>query len=273
MIQAISTLLPTAYLAVTFLYLLDFLVERQAVLWRVRRVTLGGVLILHLGLFAARAQVAGGFPELGGWSALSALALCLVTLHLWTTARAVHPGTSLIVFGVATVLQVASSAMAPAVSTLADERPLPFYLFHVGSILVASAALVLSGLYGLLYLALFRQMRRRRFGPLFSGLPSLDEMIHVTRRAALAAFALLAIGVNAGIWWAHTAHVEGFSYTDPMVLALLALTLHFGLVAFSGRIPGLTARRASVAAAAGFMLLLISLVAVQISRSSFHWTS
>ncbi|QDU70050.1 cytochrome c biogenesis protein CcsA [Engelhardtia mirabilis] len=273
MIQALSTLLPVAYLTATFLYLLDFLVERQAVLWRVRLVALVGVLGLHVGLIAARAVAAGGFPHLGGWSALSALALCLVTLHLWTTARAVHPGTSLIVFGVATLLQLVSSALSPVVTALADDRPLPFYLFHVGSILVASAALVLSGLYGLLYLALFRQMRRRRFGPLFSGLPSLDQIIHVTRRAALAAFVLLAIGVNAGIWWAHRAQVEGFSYADPLVLALLVLTLHFGLVAFSGRIPGLTARRASVAAAAGFMLLLISLVAVQLSRASFHWTS
>lgn len=273
MIQALTAVLPAAYLAVTFLYLLDFLVAREGVLLRARRIGLVAVVALHAGLFAARTVAAGAFPQIGGWTSLSALALCLVSLHLWTTARVVHPGTGLIVFGVATLLQLASSALAPLASLPADDRPWPFYLFHVGSILIASAALVLSGIYGGLYLALFRRMRQRRFGPLFENLPSLEELIRVTRRAALAAFALLAVGVNAGIWWAHSAAIEGFSYTDPMVLALLALLLHFGVVAFSGHIPGLTARRASWAAAGGFLLLVLSLVAVQVSRASFHWTN
>lgn len=273
MIQALSALLPTAYATVTFLYLLDFLVERQEILVKPRRMLLVVTIGAHGGLFAAMAKLAGSFPAISGWTSLSALALCLACLHLYTTARVAHPGTGLIVFGVATVMQLASSALGPLEPVAADDRPVPFYLFHVGTILIASAALILSGIYGLLYLTLFRQMKLRRFGPLFSGLPSLDEMIRVTRRTALAAFVLLAIGINAGIWWAHAAEVEGFNYADPMVLALLALTLHFGVVAFSGRIPGLTARRASFAAAAGFVLLLFSLVAVQLSRTSFHWTS
>jgi hypothetical protein len=115
-------------------------------------------------------------------------------------------------------------------------------------------------------------MRRRRFGPLFDALPSLDQLARRMRRAAGFACLLLAVGVNAGIWWAHRADVPGFSYRDPFVLALIALMLHFGLVAASGFIPFLTARRASLAAVSGLALLLAALGYSLLPRS-FHWVN
>jgi HemX protein len=268
-IQALTVLVPVAYFQATFLFLLDFLVERRGTHVAARRWVVAAALALHGGLFAARAVEAGGLPDLGGWTALSAVALCLVLLHLWT-ARGRHAGTGLLIFTAAGTLQLLASALGPLEAHLAPDRPAAFYLVHVFSILVASAALVLSGLYGLLYLLLYRSLRQRRFGPLFDGLPSLEDLARSTRRGALAAFVLLAIGINGGIWWAHAAQVPGFGYTDPLVLVLLGLMLHFGLVSGSGHIPGLTARHASLAAAGGFTLLLVSLVAMQVVRISFH---
>jgi hypothetical protein len=64
--------------------------------------------------------------------------------------------------------------------------------------------------------------------------------------------------------------VPGFSYTDPFVLVMLALVVHFGIVALSGRIPGLTARRAALAATGGLVLMVASLLVLQIARAGFH---
>jgi ABC-type uncharacterized transport system permease subunit len=274
-IQLLTVLLPVAYLLATFHFVLALLAAGEGGIARgdraprSRRAAIALAVGLHVGWFATRAVAVGGMPELSAWGQVSALVLCMVLLHLWT-ARGDHPGTGLVVFTLAGLLQLAASGLGPLEPAVATDRPAPFYLVHVSSILVASASLVLSGLYGVLYLLLFRHLRARRFGPLYAGLPSLEELSLFTRRAALAAFCLLLIGVNGGIWWAHASGAEGFRYTDPFVLVMLSLVAHFGVVAFSGRIPGLTARRASIAAAAGLTLLLLSLVALQLARVGFH---
>ena len=274
MIQALTVLLPVAYLLATFLLVLEFLGRERDVGGSdgARRMAIGTAIALHAALFLALGSTVGGIPELTGWSQVSALVLTLVLLDLWT-ARGSRVGVSLVVFTLASLLQLLASSFAPMDPSVPADRPAPFYLFHVFTILVASAALVLSGVYGLLYMLLFRQMRARRFGPLFDSLPSLEELSRFTRRAALAAFVLLLVGINGGIWWAHYSEVPGFSYADPFVLVMLGLVVHFGVVAFSSRIPGLTARRASIAATGGLVLLLASLVVLQLARAGFHTNS
>ena len=70
---------------------------------------------------------------------------------------------------------------------------------------------------------------------------------------------------------AHSRGVEGFGYTDSFVLSMFAICFHFGLIAFSKRIPGITASRASWAAVGGLTLLLGALVAsALVPEASFH---
>ena len=116
----------------------------------------------------------------------------------------------------------------------------------------------------------FRRMRERRFGALFQHLPSLDLLARMTRRAALAGFAFSTVGLNLGIALAHAKHVPGFGYSDPTVLLTLVLWIHFGVIAFSEKIRGITARRASFAATAGLVALLVSLFLTLFPTLTFH---
>jgi ABC-type uncharacterized transport system permease subunit len=264
-IQPLTVLLPVAYGTAAGLALLDFVAigargddtpgrgARRMIV--VRRAALAIAIVSHAALF---------------WS-LSALALVVAMLHVVVAARQGVRGTDGPVLGAVFVLQLVASMAASLEPVAAPPRPLPFYLLHVTSILVASAALVLSGVYGGLYLLLFRQMRRRKFGAVFERLPGLETLSRLMRRTGLAAFVMLLVGINGGIWWAHAASIPGFTYGDPGVLLMLGLCVYFAGVAFSSRIPGLTARRTSAAAAVGLLLLLASL-AVFVTHSSFHWT-
>ncbi len=276
MIQALVVLLPVVYAAAAALALIEFSTlgagggaRTPGLPWRVG--AYAAALALHVALFAARAASVTGTPSFEGWWAISALAFAVATLHLVVAARQGTSGTDPIVLTTVLVLQLAASAFAPLDTSVAPDRPIPFYLLHVTSILVASAALVLSGLHGCLYLMLFRQMRQRRLGNLFERLPSLHLLAQLMRRTALVACLLLLLGSNGGIWWAHAAQIPGFTYGDPVVILSLLLSVYFGAVAFSRRIPGLTARRASFAAAVGLLLLIASL-GLFLAESNFHWT-
>lgn len=273
MIQALSTLLPCLYLALVGLCGAAFMASEERRYLGARRTLLFLTLGVHAALFAARFTEVPGMPALSGFAALSPLAFSIAGLHAWfARVERGQAGSATITYGVAFLLQLLSSALAPLEVLPAHDRPALFYALHVSSALVASAALALSGIDGLLYLILYRQMRLRRFGPLFESLPSLDQLAARMRRAALFACLFLAVGVNAGIWWAHRAQVTGFSYRDPFVLGLIALMLHFGVVAFSRRIPLLTARRAAIAAVGGLGVLVISLGYSLLPRG-FHWVN
>jgi ABC-type uncharacterized transport system permease subunit len=231
--------------------------------------------LAHAALVALRWEADGG-TSLAGWGSLSAIALATALLWVWMArAERVH-GTGALVVTCVFALQLAASALAAPdpVSHLdgADAGSQTVNLVHALTGVGATATLALSGLHGLLYLLVYRGMRQRSFDVL-SRLPPLDDLARLTRRAAFAGFLLLAVGVNFGIWLAHKESVRGFSYTDPFVVVMLFLWVHFGIVAFSRRIPGFTARRASWAAAAGFLLLVASLVVSILPRLSFHWSS
>lgn len=268
--QALSTFLPFVYLVTAFVCAMHFGGPNAPRVVGLRRGLKLLAVVAGVGLLLVRWQAFDGFPIFDTWSTLSAVAIGLTVLYIASAPRGAAPGVGAVVFLVATVMQVLANAFGPAQA----HAPLPysntFYLFHALTSVAAAGALALSGIEGALYLLVFRQMRNRRFGPLVQRMPSLDALAVHTRRAALAGFLLLAIGVNVGIGWAHAAGVEEFHYGDPWVMAMIVLWVHFGIVAFSRRIPGLSARRASIAAAAGLTVFLAFSLLALVPRFTFH---
>jgi hypothetical protein len=91
----------------------------------------------------------------------------------------------------------------------------------------------------------------------------------MVRRTALAGFACLTLGLNVGIGLGHARPIHEFRYKDPQVILIIGLWIYFGVIAFSRRIPGLNARRASTMAIGGLLALLTSL-ALMATNLSFH---
>jgi ABC-type uncharacterized transport system permease subunit len=241
-------------------------------LGRMRRIWLRAALVLHTALFVVRWQIVGHFPVSETWSTISAVALATGALYAWIVRYVGHPGTGGIVLGVVFLMQLAASGLGPLEPHTRVDGVNAIQITHISTSVVAAAALVLSGLHGFLYLVLFRAMRKRRFGQLVEQLPDLSLLARMTRRAALAGFVLAGVGLNFGIWMAHRNGVPGFGYTDPHVLAMLILWLHFGAIAFSGRIRGFSARYASFAATAGLVVLLFTLLLPLFPGVTFHST-
>ena len=268
LIQALAVALPSLYLFLGVLYGMSFAGDREPPIHRARRALMLSTIALHAGLFALLSDASGGFPRLDVWLSFSAVCLGMVSVFSLVTVRNQQPTVAAIVFIAAFLLQLSSSMFGP-LRALTERGPSTIStIMHVLTVVLASAAVMLSGLYGFLYLLLFRQMRRQTFGALFRQLPDLRQLAMMTRLSALTG---LLLGVNVGIAMAHSRGVEGFGYTDSFVLSMLAICIHFGLIAFSKRIPGITANRASWAAVGGLMLLLGALVAsALIPEASFH---
>lgn len=282
-IHALSVLLPPAYLLAAILHGMAFGGTRAPQVVGLRRGVLFGTLLTHVVVLLLRARALRHFPVSDVWSTLSAVALSAAALFIVVargsksksgevpaSREASYAGTGGIVLGLVFLLQLIASAFAPTELIPRADGMGAFQVLHVATSVAATAALLLSGVHGILYLTLFRQMREKRFGPLFAHLPDLDVLARMTRSSALAGFLFLTIGMNVGIAMAHAEKSQGFHYSSPEVLLSIALWIHFGVIAFSRYIRGFSARRASFAAAGGLIALLLSLTLILLPGLSFH---
>lgn len=277
-LHALSVGLPPAYMLAAFLHGMAFAGPRAARVAAPRRAFLLATIAVHALYFVLRALELGHFPVSDVWSTLSAVALGAAALQAWITwtprrtgpEAASHAGTGGVVLGIVFLVQLIASAFAPAAVLPRPGGMGAIQILHVATSVLAAAALVLSGVHGILYLVLFREMRGRRFGTLFAHLPNLDVLARMTRSSALAGFLFLTIGLNVGIGIAHAEAAPGFRYGAPEVLLTIVLWIHFGVIAFSRFIRGFSARRAAFAATGGLVALLLSLLLILFPGMSFH---
>ena len=269
-LQALAVLLPVGYVVCAILHGMAFGGPRAPQVRGLRAWISSATIALHLAYFAVRANALHSFPVSDLWSTVSAIVLVSALLHRFLARSVGQASSGGVVLGIAALLQIAASARAD-LAPIARAEPLgAFAIVHVVTSVIAAATLLLSGVHGVLYLLLLREMRERRFGALFDHLPDLDQLARLMRGAALAGFLCLAIGVNVGIALAHAEKSPGFAYRDAEVLLSIVLWLHFGAIAFSRHVKGFNARRASIAAAGGLLVLLLSFVLVLFPTTTFH---
>lgn len=266
-VQALGVLLPVMYALSALFHGVVFGGERSIKVDPLRRNVLNATITLHFAYFVVRGFETGQFPANDLWTTVSLIAFSTALLYAIIARITGHAGSGGVAIGLVFLLQLLASAFGSFVPLVRDMGPWP--ITHVSVSALASGALALSGVHGLLYLLLFREMRRRRFGAWFDHLPDLDILAKMTRRSALFGFIGLTIGLNVGIGLAHAEKAPGFDYSNLEVLLSLALWVYFGVIAFSEKIPGFGARRASYAAAAGLIALLLSLFLVLLPNS-FH---
>lgn len=267
-LQALVVLLPSCWMLGALLHGMAFGGPGAPDVTRFRRAVVRSALVVHLATFVVRWRVVQHFPISDTWTTLSAVAFATALLYAWIARATQHAGSGGIVFGIVFLLQLSASAfghLTPQAHTFDTLQ-----VAHILTSVLAAATLILSGVHGVLYLVLFKRMRQRRFGLLFQHLPSLDVLARMTRRAALAGFAFATVGLNLGIALAHAKRIPGFGYLDPHVIITLVLWIHFGVIAFSEKIRGITAHRASFAAAAGLVALLFSLFLTLFPGLTFH---
>lgn len=129
---------------------------------------------------------------------------------------------------------------------------------HVALILLGLAALVLNFGSAMMYVLQERQIKAKRRGVLYYGLPALETLDHLTLVTLTVGFPFLTVGLLLGVLrtgrsWA------GFFEGDPRVLFSLLMWLVYA-VTLSGRAIGRwRGRRAAYFAIAGFCVLLVTL--------------
>jgi HemX protein len=210
------------------------------------------------------------------WELFSLIAFTLFTVYTFIELK-VKPeaaGTSLLVTLVAFVLQLVSSffvsiVQSPKTGILMD----PVFNAHVTTSVFGYAALMLSAIYGTLYLLLFRSIRQNQFGALFHNIPSLEHLERFGLRSTAVGFCFLTVSIVLGgilIGRYPPAGALPNVLLDPKILMTLLVWLVFGVTLLVRQVIKLEGRRLVLFWMSGFALTIVSMTLVNAFGTQFH---
>jgi ABC-type uncharacterized transport system permease subunit len=158
------------------------------------------------------------------WFLLAAWILAVVYL----AARFYYPGKSLGLFllpGVEGL--VGASVLASQEPLVSVEAPRVWGIVHGVFLLLGTVAVLVGFLAGLMYLLQSRRLKTKRVAQGGVRLPSLEWLQQANSHALATATVMMCGGFLTGVITrlAQRGHLERFSWTDPVVISLAAMTL------------------------------------------------
>ncbi|MFO8013032.1 MAG: cytochrome c biogenesis protein CcsA [Phycisphaerae bacterium] len=190
-----GALLPLAYLALLIDYGATFFLRTRT---HGRTPHLIVVVAVHLGYLVLWGLEMGHAPVTGTAEILSVLALATAAVYAWIEAAGGDRRTGVFVLLLAFLFQYAGSFLTAGSAGGPPAEPPAGGVWaglHVLPALVAYTALGFAGVYGALYLAARRDLRRHRFGMFFDRLPPLETLGPMAWHALLTGFVAMTIAI------------------------------------------------------------------------------
>ncbi len=165
-------------------------------------------------------------------------------------------------------LQLFASAFLKFPTEIPEILQNPLFILHAASAVFGCSALIVSAIASLLYLLLFYEVKRNRFGVLYNRLPALNILQNMNYRSALMGWLFLTIGLVVGIVWIKTAALK-MSPFDLKSLISYAVWGIYALEIVGCKLWKWSGKRLAYLSLAGFAIVIFSLLGVNL-LSSFH---
>ena len=243
---------------------------RHALSARLLRWLLGGGLIAQLAAIVLRSIAEGNVPMAGLSESLSILAVLMVGLFLLAGIRAPLLALGAVVGPLAFGLAFGAMALKGGVQPLPPALRSVWFPLHVGVALLGDAVFALAFSASVLYLVQERRLKTYRGRGMLRHLPSLETLDRVSHTCLVWGLVLLTLGFMTGIVWAHVVWSDRPWVRDPKIVFTLLVWLLY-VVLLQGRMTaGWRGRWAAQLTIAGFLVIVISLVGVNVFGIGIH---
>src|SRR5262245_8785772 len=222
---------------------------------------------VHAVYLTARGIAAGHLPLANAYDFLSATSLSLALVYRYVEARQRTSATGIFVLPLVLLTQFIASAYGRRGWPAPPMKPLWFEL-HTVRALLGTSAFAVSAIYGVLFLALYRDIKASRLSRFFRKTPPLETLAQMNIRAAGAGLAFFAVTIVLGVGWIERS--GSGSLTDPKVWLTVGVWLIFAFAVLAYHRLGWRGPRAVYVSLLGFTTLIVSRVAVDLFLHSFH---
>jgi len=148
----------------------------------------------------------------------------------------------------------------------------PWLPVHVGLAFLGNAAFAFACLVSLIYLWQERKLKAHSVDPRMRGLPSLETLDQANYRCLIWGFVLLTLSILSGVLWAELAFGRLWSWEPRTMWTAIIWIIYAGLL--HGRVTvGWGGRRAARLTIAGFVVLLVSFIGVNMFSPGRHAVS
>jgi ABC-type uncharacterized transport system permease subunit len=263
--NTIQFVLPTLYTLLLIAYGRLFTQGPGGLALFVRPILIG-TLAIHFVSIGLQSAIAASCPLGTGAGFLSLTALSIALLYVILEMRTGVRSVGIFAMAMAFVFQFLA-----AVSVLGTDGPHQAKMGFLGSLhmfgaIVGFSAVVISDVFGFLYLLLYAAIKRGKFGLYYRKMPPLETLSELNLAAAWLAFLSLTLTVGLGFWDYFATTKAPFSVSDPAVILAVLLWFLFGVAVFSQRFLRLGGKRLAYTTLLGFVILVGILVTETLKR-------
>lgn len=272
LICTINILLPVLYGLVIVIYGVLFFgkTENKSIsLTKYKTFVLLFILFIHLVYFVLRIVSYGHAPITNIYEILTLLAFSITLGYLFIEVRTKIAGTGFFILLIAGIMQLISSIFIEELIYINPILRNNILGFHVAFVLIGYSSITLSGIFGLLYLLLYRAIKYNKYGSFYKRLPSLQMLEELTHNSLVFGYIFLTLTIVIGVFWLPHS-ILNFSYTDPKLVATFSIWMLYGIGYFFRKYGNFQSKTVMKLAFAGFLLTMLSIAFVNIFLSSFH---
>jgi ABC-type uncharacterized transport system permease subunit len=267
MLPLLTTLLPVLYALSAAAYARIY-VREESTGARLGPLILRAAVLVHVAYLVSRGLLEGHLPLASVYDFLSATGLSMALVYLYVEAKEGTPNTGIFVVPIIFLIQVVSTAygLIPP-GPKVPFRPFWFEL-HTLSAVMSYSAFSVSAVYGILFLALYREIKASRFSLFYRRMPSLETLAQMNIRAAGGGLVLLTCAIGLGLGWLHSTGQGTFG--DPKIWLTVGVWCIFAFALLAYHRLGWRGPLAIYASLVGFTTLLLSRVLLDLFLHTFH---
>lgn len=268
MSQAFFSLTLIFYVASSLLYLGFVIHTTPAMATWARRAAAGGF-VAHLLATIHRFSSAGYLPITNMHESLSFFGLVIIGVFLLFERKYRVAILGSFAVPIALFMVLVSNLFPSVIRELNPALKSAWLWSHTILAFISYAAFTIAFCVAVMYLIQRYFLKKKKFGPLFQKLPSLDVLDDINYRSLTIGFPLLTIAIMTGAIWAEKAWGTYWSWDPKETWSLITWFIFAALL--HGRLTtGWRGKRAALLTILGFAIMLFTFIGVNLWLPSLH---
>lgn len=271
-ISILSYVLAISYVVSIVFYGIAFFskdTEKTETYSKKSKLLIRGVIILHIIYFIIRSIDYKHAPITSIFELLTLLAFSLTITYIYIELKTKVYQTGFFILLIAGIFQIISTLF---IQELKEINPvLRSWLLgvHVSTALIGYSAIMISGIYGFLYLMMYKSIKSNNPSNFYRKLPSLQLLEKLAAYAIKFGFVFLTITILIGAIWLPSA-IDNFSYADPKLIVTFMIWVVYALGFTSIKIYRTQSKTTMTLAFLGFVFAFVSMLILNFLFTSFH---